>query len=178
MITAWSASQPETAGLSSPKFVYISILLCNIERLFALSSSPAKHPTDSAIIGKNSLGSGVLPSIFTVAAAALVGGSNSSNNANNHSSSTASLHGGGGSGKDHNNNSIAKRGGAPGAAASTNELNFRDYKAPIYNEALNAHNALTFKLVKTGRYLRESYALYFPAIWQHTVHARLIDEVI
>lgn len=94
----------------------------------------------------------MLPSIFTVAAAALVGGSNSSNNANNHSASTGSLHGS--SGKDHNNNSIAKRGGGlPGTAASTNELNFRDYKAPVYNEQLNAHNALTFKLVKTGRYL-------------------------
>lgn len=118
--------------------------MCKTDCFF--NSSATRNRTDFAIIGKsssNSLGSGVLPSIFTVAAATLIGSNSSNNASNNHSSSATS------SGKDHNNN-LTKR-GTSNTIASTNELNFRDYKAPIYNEQLNAHNALTFKLVKTGK---------------------------
>ena len=139
------------------------------------NSSPKKESTDSAIkIGKSSQNSriashtsGVLPSIFNVAATALqLGGSNSSNNANNSTSATS---GGSASNKDHNNNLI-KRGGTSSAVTSTNELNFKDYKAPIYNEQLNSHNSLTFKLVKTGR----SFSIFFLLVLMCTLCNKII----
>ena len=76
-----------------------------------------------------------------------VGGSNSSQNATNNSTSTLGSSGGS---KDHNNNLIKRGGTNSNTIASNNELNFRDYSAPLYGEQLSAHNQLTFKLVKTG----------------------------
>jgi len=73
--------------------------------------------------------------------------------------------------KQNQKKSEEKQGNKEDNMAAGGDITLRDVSHPSLNEALKAHNSVTFKLVRTGEY-SEHFVLYFSTT-QHEVAADL-----